>query len=704
MAEPSPKRSKFADDGFSRNLANIVEERANRIRRFVEQDKACSRDELSKFIWGTAKAVRKQIMPEQDPKRLKAWTDAKGLLKELIDFGQFTPSLYQDSCVKNVLEKKVLEILEQYRTYVLTGEIHTKHPPPKLLGETDEILCVDKPSGFICSYGGGNDSNKFAVPELQGATSATVLLNMDKAEIQIHEYLSLKYNYETAVGTREWWSQKPEYMTCNCGECGYCACTQGGCCNRLDRETSGVMVAAKTKAGYGEIRRQFKSEHSVESGGTEKYYLALVHGKIEVPLEATDRGENWKHGPLDNRGRIEVPMGWDGRKSVAWSPELTNAGSRQHAVTFYEPVAWLSHPEYKDPYTLLFIQIITGRRHQIRFHCAEVGVPLVGDGAYGAPHKDREWCNRVFLHSYKTCFREPFTNKWFQAISPLPPDLGAILETLKVDRVQEALSTPGVMLPLVSRRRLDKSKAFFKQYEPTVSPLLYTLDVDLPKAPKANPEPVLPPERSGPWGPRGGAAVRAGNSNEAAANGDKGWGDSSWTGHDGSWNSSDWNSSEWNSDWKSGWGNNGWNSSSWSGQEASKPAAAQAAQDDDDAWGDWAPPKEPEKETAPAVQAAVAYSAPAMQPEESLAKRRTEMTAEAPVRGPTTPGQPPQGGWRRMQSRSATGVFYYFNSVTGETLVEPPPPWEKRESRSAPGIFYYFNPLTGVTSAVKPEV
>jgi len=66
--------------------------------------------------------------------------------------------------------------------------------------------------------------------------------------------------------------------------------------------------------------------------------------------------------------------------------------------------------------------------------------------------------------------------------------------------------------------------------------------------------------------------------------------------------------------------------------------------------------------------------------------------------------QASDSGWKRMESRSQVGVFYYWKQSTGETKAEPPAPWEKRQSRSQAGVMYYWNPITGQTSAQKPEV
>lgn len=284
---------RYADDGFSRRVGDILEERIARLRPYLEGE-SCTRNEMAEFLHKSVKAIRKEIGPEKGgPKNLKAWQEAKGMLKDLIDWDKFNAGMFRDEMIKFVDEKTIVDILERYRVFVLTGEVKTKYPPPKLLGETELILCVDKPCNYVCGYG----DKDMKAPYVQGATSATALLNGEKMHIQIHEYLALKFDFDTAVRTREWWKQGVKDLSCVCGRCAQCAITQTGCCNRLDLETSGVMIAAKTLEGFPEIRKQFSSDHSIEKGGTEKYYLALVHNHIALPESPDKRSEYWMHEP-----------------------------------------------------------------------------------------------------------------------------------------------------------------------------------------------------------------------------------------------------------------------------------------------------------------------------------------------------------------------------------------------------------------------
>eukprot|EP00930_Biecheleria_cincta_P013144 TRINITY_DN11875_c0_g1_i2.p1 TRINITY_DN11875_c0_g1~~TRINITY_DN11875_c0_g1_i2.p1 ORF type:complete len:778 (+),score=122.43 TRINITY_DN11875_c0_g1_i2:143-2476(+) len=772
---------KHVSRSLKSQLSAFLDKKIYVIKNVVDQDEIWPRDQLAKFVWDTAKQVWKIIQPDSSSSRKQDWEDGKGMLKDIVNWNQWHPSNFLDTAVHEVLEKQVFEVLARYKHFVETGVVNTTHQVPKLLGETDELLCVDKPCLFTCSYGSGTGDK--TPPRIAQVESATQLLNLDRDRSpQIHQYLALKFNYENAVATREWWKTKPKEMKDTCGRCADCAATQAGCCNRLDKETSGVMIAAKTAKGFTDVRLQFASTHSREEGGTEKYYLALVHGEVELPKAQTQHSPDWLHEPitdlLGERGRIEIACfvtrvagvnkaipwndgkgdaskgagkgqgkqknkapdadddGWDGDEN-----EMNDAQGRQSALTLYRPIAWFYRAATKQKYTLLHLQIITGRFHQIRFHCGQIGHPLVGDPTYGAPWEERDWARRVFLHSYQTKFREPFTNKWFEVTSPLPEDLGTFLDK-----------------ELVLERTLDSNKPFFKtrrphaglkkiceQYDPS-KPLMVS------EAAPINGEDIL--QRANAANARHLQAQslkdRKNNSlkdwqNNSSSNscgpdktGNLGSKDPSWS-KDGQWsnNSTGWNpKADWNTDssrdgnsWnKPGWKDNSWNGKQWSSggspakeppapsQKAGSVPAAVDEDDDDEDWGGWKAPKEEDAAVASSGSApAVSSSAPAS--EGSPAKRARHDAPQGvqsagnaggmmPQTPPDLPDVPdvPKSGWKRMESRSQPGVFYYFNESTGQTSVEPPPPWEVKASRSAPGVFYYWNSSTGQTSVEKPQV
>lgn len=710
---------RFADDGFTSKVGNILEDRIARLKPYtLGTDESISRRDVAEFCHKLIKDLRKQMNPEKGGKNLQAWNDAKGMLKDLIDWEKFSVLKFDDSAIKYLEEKEIVEVLDRYKTFVLTGEVKTKYPPPKLLGETEQILCVDKPTNYICAYG---DRDRGA-PELQKLGSPTALLNGPTNAIQIHEYLALKFDFDTARKTREWWKKEETALTCSCGKCGYCAVTQTGCCNRLDKETSGVMIAAKTVEGFPEIRNQFASEHSVEKGGTEKYYLALVHGHIELPDKKEYRCEHWQHEPEEpdpkfprrRRARIEVSQVWDKDKPTAAGygaaccfdsgagegPKWREAGQKpQWSVTFYEPVGWFEDKNEKK-YTLAHIQIITGRRHQIRFHMAEVGHVLVGDSKYGAPGEDRHWCPRVFLHSYQTKFREPFTLRWFEAMSPLPQDLGEIMEkNLTVLRFKDPPPEEEIVKgkeddhKLKSRRHHKKFEKFLTQYNPA-EPLLVGHDVTsaAEDAVKANPNFTIRAAdhaRAAVHGTNG-AAEQAQDADDAfdalVAAAEKEYNSAPEAAH--SWKSNSWDNSP----------------EKWPQPDPKRRRLVVPPQN-----AKWTPQTPPDEIQRPASQpppeqqsyspthavAAAQPQPPAMPPQQAMAPQAMAPQAMAPA--VTT-------GWKRRESRSSPGVYYYWHEATGQTSAEPPAPWMLRESRSQPGVCYYWNTVTGQTSPDKPEI
>jgi len=635
------KKEGRADDGYTTQCVEMLDERLNRIERMVEAGQACTRSEIIKFVWGTAKAIRKCIKPELGGKHIQSWSDTKGMLKEIIDFTKFTPAHMVDDCVHFVLEKKIIEVLTRYKTWMLTGEVQTKWPPPKLLGETDLIVCVDKPCQYVCEYGG----NGWEVPVLALGTNAkgpSELLNIDgKQNIQIHEYLALKYNFETAAETKKFWASGAWNVPCTCGKCRKCACYQTGCCNRLDKETSGVMIVAKTCAGFEKVRAQFASNHVQEEGGIEKYYICLTHGEMQYPTD--DRG-------MCMKSRVGVTCAWDEHKMVMvstggdWNDNVDTRGNDgeqkvgsapQKALTYYWPLAWYTHKQNMDKYTLTLVQIITGRRHQIRFHMAQVGHPIVSDFKYQAPRTDMDWAGRMFLHSYKTKFLEPFTNQWYEACSPMPPELSKIMEHLSRDRSRPEAET------VLMRRDHPNLAPVLKMYDTGASLLNPIGTIEKPEAvpdlAQASDRVTELPQVAQPP-----PAVT------------QGWGQS--------------------------WQNAG--HQSWQQQS-------------------WHQPQQPQHPPPSASVSVRSYDSAKRQRVEIP----QQFAAAAPMTPPDNPppaAGAPQ--WKRVSSRSQAGVFYYFDESTGQTQVEPPHPWIKQESRSQAGVFYYWNQVTMQTSVEKPEV
>jgi len=172
-----------------------------------------------------------------------------------------------------------------------------------------------------------------------------------------------------------------------------------GIVHRLDKETSGVMVVARSLAAYGELLRQFKAR---EIG---KIYLALVRGRL--PSAA---------------GRFDWPIGRHVKHGQRMSIMTRKPRS---AITDYRV-----QKVFKD-FSLLEIRPITGRTHQIRVHLTAAGHPLAGDRRYGSSGQAKTRFPRLFLHAHRLAFRHPGSGQPLEFISPLPDDLAFVLKSFE---------------------------------------------------------------------------------------------------------------------------------------------------------------------------------------------------------------------------------------------------------------------------------
>jgi 23S rRNA pseudouridine1911/1915/1917 synthase len=168
-----------------------------------------------------------------------------------------------------------------------------------------------------------------------------------------------------------------------------------GIVHRLDRDTSGLLVVARSDEAYERLKQQ------VAERELERTYLALVRGR-----------------PRSRRGRIEAPIGRDRNDPMRHS---LDTDSPREAVTYFEVERLFDH------HALLRVRLETGRTHQIRVHLAAIDLPVAGDAVYGVPEPGLA---RQFLHATELAFPHPFTGERIEAQSPLPDDLAAFLGTL----------------------------------------------------------------------------------------------------------------------------------------------------------------------------------------------------------------------------------------------------------------------------------
>lgn len=247
------------------------------------------------------------------------------------------------------------------RPATLSLQIEPEALPLTIAYEDDDLLVVDKPAGMVVHPAPGH---------MRG-TLVNALLSHDPALAQV---------------------SGPE---------------RAGIVHRLDRDTSGLLLVARTPTAFADLQRQFKARQ------VQKTYLALVEGHVETP-----------------QGRIEAAIGRDPaqRKRMAVLPG--QRGGRAALTTFrvlgyYEPRLSSQRLEF----TWLEVDLHTGRTHQIRVHLAFIKHPVVGDRVYGR-RRQRIRCPRQFLHAARLVFKQPGSGSSIVVESPLPADLQAVLDTL----------------------------------------------------------------------------------------------------------------------------------------------------------------------------------------------------------------------------------------------------------------------------------
>jgi len=231
---------------------------------------------------------------------------------------------------------------------------HAATLPLNLLFEDDQIMVVNKPAGMVVHPAPGH---------LAG-TLVDALLAHDPA-------------LADAVNPDE--QQRP------------------GIVHRLDKDTSGLLLVAKTATALMQLSQQFQG-HTVK-----KYYQALVEGRLPVA-----------------EGAIEAPIGRDQRHRQRMA---ITAQHGRHAHTLF----WVEQELAR--FTLVRVQIITGRTHQIRVHFAAIGHPIAGDHTYGRRQEPEP--PRLWLHAAELRFTHPTTGQELVFSAPLPPDLENFLATVK---------------------------------------------------------------------------------------------------------------------------------------------------------------------------------------------------------------------------------------------------------------------------------
>lgn len=223
--------------------------------------------------------------------------------------------------------------------------------PIRVVYEDDDLLVVEKPAGMVVHPSAGHSTGTL-----------------------VHALLGRAASRQESLGS-------------------IAGVGRPGIVHRLDRDTSGLLVVAKTDAAQAALMRQF-GERQVD-----KEYVALVRGQAPAA-----------------RGRIEAPVGRDPRDRQ----RMAVVARGRSAVTDYDVIG------SGGGYTLLRLQPQTGRTHQLRAHLAYLRLPIAGDLRYGGGAGPGE-LRRQFLHAARLAFARPSDGARVEAWSELPPDLAASL-------------------------------------------------------------------------------------------------------------------------------------------------------------------------------------------------------------------------------------------------------------------------------------
>ena len=173
-----------------------------------------------------------------------------------------------------------------------------------------------------------------------------------------------------------------------------------GIVHRLDRDTSGLIIVARRDSAQASVMAQLKARR------VKKTYLALVQGSVAAAV-----------------GRIEAPIGRDPKHRT----KMAVVHDGRPSVTGYRV------RERFDAWTLLELDLVTGRTHQIRVHLDAIGHPIAGDPVYGTGTSRRgpDGLGRLFLHAWRLELTSPSDGHLIRATAPLPAELESVLDGLR---------------------------------------------------------------------------------------------------------------------------------------------------------------------------------------------------------------------------------------------------------------------------------
>ena len=260
--------------------------------------------------------------------------------------------------------------------------------------EDDALLVIDKPAGLTVHPGAGNPNET-----LLNAIVSYRNSQHDAGDLTADGIVEEDITNDSADGDEQ-------------GDALHCSLERGGIVHRLDKDTSGLIVVAKTPAAHGHLAKQFAER--------------TVGRRYRAVILATPRSKN-PHFSADE-GIIDAPIGRHPTQRV----KMAVVPDGRRAVTHFRVVErfhWAS---------LLDLRLETGRTHQIRVHCAYRGAPVIGDPVYGSDHilprpleLAAQRIGRQALHAATLEFTHPTLGKRLAFVSPLPADMEALVAAFR---------------------------------------------------------------------------------------------------------------------------------------------------------------------------------------------------------------------------------------------------------------------------------
>ncbi len=232
-----------------------------------------------------------------------------------------------------------------------------------ILYEDNEVVVVDKPAGVLVHSDGR------------------------EAESLVDGFLSL-YPQAREVGEKEFAKDGTELV-------------RGGVVHRLDRETSGAVLFAKTEESFQNLKKQFQ-EHSIK-----KVYHAFLYGELK-----------------EKEGTIDRPIGRSNKDFRMYSAQRGARGELRPAQTDYKVLLT------KDGYSFVELYPKTGRTHQLRVHCKAIHYPIVADSLYAPKRENSLGFSRVALHAYRIGWQD-LQGVFHEVTAPYPADFEEALKLLQ---------------------------------------------------------------------------------------------------------------------------------------------------------------------------------------------------------------------------------------------------------------------------------